>query len=53
MLVRARPGLPGFLIAGHGLYAWGATLADAWRHLEALEFLLELTGRLSRGTAER
>jgi methylthioribulose-1-phosphate dehydratase len=39
---RIRPGavVPGFLIAGHGLYAWGATAADAWRHVEALEFLL-------------
>jgi methylthioribulose-1-phosphate dehydratase len=31
----------GLLIAGHGLYAWGATLAQAQRHLEILEFLLE------------
>jgi methylthioribulose-1-phosphate dehydratase len=29
------------LIAGHGLYAWGASLAIARRHLEILEFLLE------------
>ncbi|MDT8438880.1 MAG: methylthioribulose 1-phosphate dehydratase [Wenzhouxiangellaceae bacterium] len=32
----------GYLIAGHGLYAWGARVADAARHLEALEFLLQL-----------
>jgi methylthioribulose-1-phosphate dehydratase len=31
---------PGYLIAGHGLYAWGATPSIAWRHLEALETLL-------------
>lgn len=31
---------PGYLIAGHGLYAWGADAAQAWRHLEALETLL-------------
>jgi methylthioribulose-1-phosphate dehydratase len=31
----------GFLLAGHGAYTWGNTLADAKRHLEALEFLLE------------
>jgi methylthioribulose-1-phosphate dehydratase len=39
---RIRPGaaVPGFLLAGHGLYAWGATAADARRHVEALEFLL-------------
>ena len=31
----------GLLIAGHGLYAWGANLDVAKRHLEILEFLLE------------
>lgn len=31
---------PGYLIAGHGLYAWGPTPSIAWRHLEALETLL-------------
>ena len=31
----------GLLIAGHGLYAWGADLDTARRHLEILEFLLE------------
>jgi len=33
--------VPGYLLAGHGLYAWGATMADAQRHLEGLEFLLQ------------
>jgi methylthioribulose-1-phosphate dehydratase len=32
--------VPGFLLAGHGMYAWGATAADARRHVEGLEFLL-------------
>ncbi len=32
--------VPGFLLVGHGLYAWGATAADACRHVEGLEFLL-------------
>ena len=32
--------LPGYLIDGHGLYAWGRDLAEALRHLEALDFLL-------------
>lgn len=32
--------LPGYLIDGHGLYAWGLDLAEARRHLEALEFLI-------------
>ena len=31
----------GLLVAGHGLYAWGADLREAQRHLEILEFLLE------------
>ena len=35
----------GLLIAGHGLYAWGASLASAKRHLEILEFLLEQSWR--------
>ena len=30
----------GYLIEGHGLYTWGETVADARRHVEALEFLL-------------
>jgi methylthioribulose-1-phosphate dehydratase len=37
-----RPGhsrAPGYLLAGHGLYAWGRTAKDAFRHLEALEVL--------------
>lgn len=35
----------GYLIAGHGLYTWGRDLAEARRHLDAFEFLLnaELT----------
>ena len=45
LAARARPLLPaaphGLLIAGHGLYAWGLDLANAHRHLEILEFLLE------------
>lgn len=30
----------GFLVRGHGIYAWGANLASARRHLEGWEFLL-------------
>ncbi len=30
----------GYLIDGHGLYAWGRDMAEARRHLEAIEFLL-------------
>ncbi|HST44640.1 MAG TPA: methylthioribulose 1-phosphate dehydratase [Luteimonas sp.] len=31
----------GYLIDGHGLYAWGADMPEARRHLEAFEFLLD------------
>ena len=30
----------GYLIDGHGLYAWGRDLPEAMRHMEALDFLL-------------
>jgi methylthioribulose-1-phosphate dehydratase len=32
---------PGFLLAGHGLYAWGETPAQAKRHVEAFEYLFD------------
>ena len=35
-----RGALWGYLIEGHGLYAWGRDMAEARRHLEAFEFLL-------------
>lgn len=31
----------GYLIDGHGMYAWGRDMAEARRHLEAFEFLLD------------
>ena len=31
---------PGYLLAGHGMYAWGRDAAQARRHTEGLEFLL-------------
>ncbi len=31
----------GYLIEGHGLYAWGRDMAECRRHLEAFEFLLD------------
>ena len=33
------PQQPGFLVRGHGLYAWGSTIEEARRHVEAFEFL--------------
>lgn len=43
----AAPGAVGYLIAGHGLYTWGTSIAEATRHVEALEFALgcELAAR--------
>ena len=38
-LLDRRP-MCGYLIDGHGLYAWGADMAEARRHLEAFEFLI-------------
>jgi methylthioribulose-1-phosphate dehydratase len=35
----------GFLLKRHGLYSWGENLAQAKRHVEILEFLLETIGR--------
>jgi methylthioribulose-1-phosphate dehydratase len=35
-----RTGIQGYALCGHGLYAWGRTMAEARRHLEAFEFLL-------------
>jgi len=39
------PDAHGFLLRGHGLYTWGEDLGQAKRHLEILEFLLEVIGR--------
>lgn len=36
----------GYIIAGHGLYTWGASVAEALRHLEALDYLFECELRL-------
>ena len=39
------PSAHAILLQRHGLYTWGATLADAVRHTEILEFLFETIGR--------
>ena len=44
------PACHGFLLRRHGLYTWGATPAEAVRHVEILEFLLESVAR-SKETA--
>lgn len=38
----------GYLIDGHGLYAWGRDMAEARRHLEAFDFLLHCELELRR-----
>jgi len=35
----------GFLLRRHGLYTWGKDIAEAKRHVEILEFLLEVRAR--------
>ncbi len=40
------PRAHGLLLRGHGLYTWGQDLREARRHVEVLEFLFEVTGRL-------
>ncbi len=39
------PRAHGFLLRRHGLYTWGKDIAEAKRHVEILEFLLEVRGR--------
>ena len=43
------PDAHAFLIERHGLYTWGPTLADAERHVEILEFLIEASARRLAG----
>ncbi len=44
--LRQNPNVHGFLLRGHGLYTWGGDISEAKRHVEILEFLLEVTGRM-------
>ena len=43
--LREKPGTHGFLLREHGLYTWGESLAEAKRHVEILEFLMEVLVR--------
>lgn len=45
-LLSREPAAHGFFIHRHGLYTWGADLAEARRHVEILEFLMEIVARL-------
>jgi methylthioribulose-1-phosphate dehydratase len=50
--LREAPGIHGFLLREHGLYTWGASLQEAKRHVEILEFLMEVLVRAG-ATAKR
>jgi methylthioribulose-1-phosphate dehydratase len=50
--LRKFPGAHGVLLSRHGLYTWGQSVAEARRHLEALEFLFEVEGRRLLGGRE-
>jgi methylthioribulose-1-phosphate dehydratase len=43
--LREHPGCHAFLLRRHGMYTWGATVPEAIRHVEIVEFLLESIGR--------
>jgi len=47
--LRQNPGIHGFLLREHGLYTWGQTLPEAKRHVEILEFLMEVVSRAGGG----
>ncbi len=40
--LRSNREIYGYLLKGHGLYTWGASVTETLRHLEVLEYLLEL-----------
>ena len=40
------PKAHGFLLRRHGMYTWGKDIEEAKRHVEILEFLLEVRGRI-------
>jgi methylthioribulose-1-phosphate dehydratase len=43
--LRENPSIHGLLLREHGLYTWGAGLQEAKRHVEILEFLMEVVVR--------
>jgi methylthioribulose-1-phosphate dehydratase len=44
-LLGKQPEIHGLLLRKHGLYTWGATLREAKRHVEIIEFLMEVLVR--------
>ena len=43
VIAARRPEVPAVLVRGHGIYAWGRSVAEAGRHLETCEWLSRLT----------
>ncbi len=50
--LQRHPHAHGFLLRAHGLYTWGNDLPQARRHVEILEFLMEVVGRTRREAAD-
>lgn len=48
--LRGQPDCHAFLLRRHGLYTWGASVPEAVRHVEIVEFLLEIVGRKEAAT---
>lgn len=46
--IKEHSGVPAYLIAGHGLYTWGDSVAQARHRVEALEFMFECELRSRR-----
>ena len=44
-VLETHPAAHAVLLAGHGMYAWGKSVDEAARHVEIVEFLLEVVGR--------
>jgi len=41
--------VPAVLVRGHGIYAWGRSVAEAGRHLETCEWLARVVWLMARG----
>jgi len=50
--LQTHPNAHGVLLSRHGLYTWGQSVAEARRHLEALEFLFEVEWRRLNAAGE-
>ncbi len=48
-LLEKQPEVHGLLLGKHGLYTWGATPREAKRHVEIIEFLMEVLVRSASG----